>query len=104
MSPHSGYRAFICLSPSVTAQLRGLVYIEPGSPWENPFIESFNARLRDELFNREIFSSVFEAKVLYNDWCEVYNNFRPHSSIGSMAPAAFGAMLFGQPPPGPAAW
>lgn len=76
----------------------GTLYIEPGSPWENPFVESFNARLRDELFNREIFSSVLEAKVLYEDWCTVYNNFRPHSSLGYLAPAAFGAMLVGGPP------
>ena len=47
----------------------GTLYIEPGSPWENPFVESFNARLRDELFNREIFHTVFEARVLYFDWC-----------------------------------
>ena len=65
----------------------GTLYIEPGSPWENPFVESFNARLRDELFNREIFLSVFEAKVLYFDWCDVYNKFRPHSSIGYLAPS-----------------
>jgi len=76
----------------------GTIYIEPGSPWENPFVESFNARLRDELFNREIFHSVFEAKVLYFDWCDVYNNFRPHSSIGYLAPAMFAAMLLGQSP------
>ena len=78
----------------------GTLYIEPGSPWENPFVESFNARLRDELFNREIFTSVFEARVLYNDWCEVYNNFRPHSSLGYLAPAAFASLLLGQPPAG----
>jgi putative transposase len=75
----------------------GTLYIEPGSPWENPFVESFNARVRDELFNREIFDSVFEAKVLYFDWCDVYNNFRPHSSIGYLAPAMFAALLLGQP-------
>ena len=76
----------------------GTLYIEPGSPWENPFVESFNARLRDELFNREIFTSVFEARVLYDDWCEVYNQFRPHSSLGYLAPAAFAAMLSGALP------
>ena len=76
----------------------GTIYIEPGSPWENPFVESFNARLRDELFNREIFYSVFEAKVLYFDWCDVYNNFRPHSSIGYLAPAMFAALLLGKLP------
>jgi len=75
----------------------GTIYIEPGSPWENPFVESFNARLRDELFNREIFHSVFEAKVLYFDWCDVYNNFRPHSSIGYLAPAMYAALLLRQP-------
>ena len=76
----------------------GTIYIEPGSPWENPFVESFNARLRDQLFNREIFHSVFQAKVLYFDWCDVYNNFRPHSSIGYLAPAMFAALLLGQLP------
>jgi putative transposase len=55
-------------------------------------------RLRDELFNREISHSVFEAKVLYFDWCDVYNNFRPHSSIGYLAPAMFAALLLGQLP------
>ena len=77
----------------------GTLYIEPGSPWENPFVESFNARLRDELFSREIFASVFEARVLYNNWCEVYNNFRPHSSLGYLAPAAFATLLQDQPSP-----
>ncbi|MHB8613808.1 MAG: IS3 family transposase [Candidatus Dormibacteraceae bacterium] len=76
----------------------GTIYIEPGSPWENPFVESFNARLRDELFNREIFHSVFEARVLYFDWCDVYNNFRPHSSLGYLAPAMFAALLLGKLP------
>lgn len=76
----------------------GTVYIEPGSPWENPFVESFNARLRDELFNREVFRSVFEARVLYFDWCEVYNGFRLHSSIGYLAPSMFAALLAGKQP------
>ncbi len=61
-------------------------------------MESFNARLCDELFNRETFHSVFEAKVLYFDWCDVYNNFRPHSSIGYLAPAMFAALLLGRLP------
>jgi putative transposase len=64
-------------------------------------VESFNARLRDELFNREIFTSVFEARVLYEDWCDVYNIFRPHSSLGYLAPAAFAALLVSGPPPAP---
>ena len=76
----------------------GTIYIEPGSPWENPFVESFNARLRDELCNREIFHSVLEAKVLYVDWCDIHNNFRPHSSLGYRAPAMFAALLLCQWP------
>lgn len=60
--------------------------------------QQMDARLRDELFNREIFYSVFEAKVLYFDWCDVYNNFRPHSSLGYLAPAMYAALLLGQSP------
>jgi len=50
------------------------VYIEPGSPWENPFVESFNSRARDELFSREIFHSVLEGRVMYFDWCDRYKH------------------------------
>lgn len=71
----------------------GAVYIEPGSPWQNPFVESFIGKTRDELFAREIFHSVFEARVLYSDWCDIYNRTRPHSSIGYLPPAAFAAMF-----------
>jgi putative transposase len=71
----------------------GTAYIEPGSPWQNPFIESFNGKARDELFAREVFDSVFEARVLYNDWCDAYNRVRPHSSLGYLAPAVFAAAL-----------
>jgi len=46
----------------------GTAYIEPGSPWQNPFVESFNGKARDELFAREIFDSVMEARVLFEDW------------------------------------
>jgi putative transposase len=53
-------------------------YIEPGSPWENPFVESFNGRLRDELLNIEEFGSIAEAKVVIEDWRQEYNNYRPH--------------------------
>ncbi|PZR97982.1 MAG: hypothetical protein DLM67_06615 [Candidatus Nephthysia bennettiae] len=56
------------------------------------------AILRDELFNREIFHSVIEARVLYFDWCDVYNNFRPHSSIGYLAPTMFATLLLGKLP------
>jgi len=56
------------------------LFIEPGSPWENGYIESFNGKLRDELLNREIFTTLEEAKVLINQWRKEYNHFRPHSS------------------------
>jgi putative transposase len=69
----------------------GTLYIEPGSPWENGYIESFNGRLRDEVLNREVFYSVREAKVLVEDWRLEYNHDRPHSSLGYMTPAAFAA-------------
>ena len=64
-------------------------YIEPGSPWQNPWVESFNSRARDELFAREIFDSVRQARFLYKEWRHVYNHQRPHSSLGYLAPAAF---------------
>ncbi|MGD0834701.1 MAG: IS3 family transposase [Candidatus Dormibacteria bacterium] len=69
----------------------GTAYIEPGSPWENPFVESFNGKLRDELFAREVFDSVMEARILFDDWADVYNRYRPHSSLGYATPAAFAA-------------
>ena len=65
------------------------LYIEPGSPWENGYIESFNGKLRDEILNRELFYSVKEAKVIVEDWRLDYNNHRPHSSLGYMTPAAY---------------
>jgi len=67
------------------------LYIEPASPWENGYIESFHGRLRDELLNRELFYSVKEAKVLVENWRMEYNNHRPHSSLGYLTPAAFAA-------------
>ena len=63
------------------------LYIEPGSPWENGYIESFNGKLRDELLNREIFDTLFEAKVLVERWRREYNHIRPHSSLGYKPPA-----------------
>lgn len=63
------------------------LYIEPGSPWENGYIESFNGKLRDELLNREIFDTLFEAKVLVDRWKREYNTFRPHSSLNYQPPA-----------------
>ena len=63
------------------------LYIEPGSPWENGYVESFNGRLRDELLDREIFDTVLEAKVLIERWRVQYNTIRPHSSLGYRPPA-----------------
>jgi putative transposase len=62
-------------------------YIAPGSPWENGFIESFNARLRDELLDGEIFYTLREAQIVIESWRRHYNAVRPHASIGYQAPA-----------------
>ena len=67
------------------------LYIEPGSPWENPFIESFNGKVRDEFLNMNLFRSVFEAQVLADMWLREYNEFRPHSSLGYRTPREFAA-------------
>jgi transposase InsO family protein len=63
------------------------LFIEPGSPWENGYCESFNGKLRDELFNGEIFYSLKEAKIVVEQWREHYNTLRPHSSLGYRPPA-----------------
>ena len=65
----------------------GPLFIEPGSPWENGYNESFNGKLRDELLAREIFYTLREAKILIEGWRREYNEFRPHSSLGYRAPA-----------------
>ena len=62
-------------------------YIEPGSPWENGYCESFNARFRDELLNGEIFYSLREAQILIERWRKHYNRDRPHSALEYRAPA-----------------
>ena len=62
-------------------------FIEPGSPWENGYNESFNGKLRDELLNREIFYNINEAKVLIENWRREYNTVRPHSSLDYRPPA-----------------
>ena len=67
------------------------LFIEPGSPWENGYVESFNGRMRDELLNREIFYTLKEARHLIEMWKWEYNHVRPHSSLGYK-------------PPAPAAW
>jgi transposase InsO family protein len=69
----------------------GALYIAPGSPWENAYVESFNSRLRDEHLNREEFASLLEAQVLAAGWRRDYNEARPHSSLEYLAPAVFAA-------------
>jgi putative transposase len=63
------------------------LFIEPGSPWENGYNESFNGKLRDEVLNREIFYTLREAQVIIERWRQEYNTFRPHSALGYRPPA-----------------
>jgi putative transposase len=65
------------------------IYIKPGAPWEQPFIESFHDKLRDECLNREIFGSLLEARIIIEQWRIEYNQHRPHSSLGYRTPAEF---------------
>jgi transposase InsO family protein len=67
------------------------LYVAPGSPWENGYVESFNSKLRDELLNRELFLHIDELRYVADRWRMDYNHYRPHSSLGYMAPAAFAA-------------
>ena len=84
-------------------------YITPGSPWENGYIESFNARLRDELLDGEIFYTLKEAQIIVESWRRHYNSIRPHESLGYKPPApevfvpAFAAWPAAQPRPAPPA-
>jgi transposase InsO family protein len=83
----------------------GTLYIEPGSPWENGYNESFNGKLRDELLNAESFADLRQAKYLAAAWQNDYNHRRPHSSLGYQTPAAFAAQCskeaLGALPPNP---
>ena len=63
------------------------LFIEPGSPWENGYVESFIGKLRDELLNGKIFATLLEAQVIIESWRRKYNQFRPHSSLGYRPPA-----------------
>jgi putative transposase len=67
----------------------GASYIDPGSPWQNPWVESYGSRMRDELLAIESFASVFEAEVLVADWRDEYNDYRPHSALGMLTPTEF---------------
>lgn len=69
----------------------GASYIEPGSPWQNPFVESFASRVRDEVLAVEAFASLTEAKIVIEDWRKTYNTRRPHSALGWKTPAAYAA-------------
>jgi transposase InsO family protein len=69
----------------------GTAFIEPGSPWQNPFVESFHSRVRDELLDIEEFCSLAEAQVVIGDWREDYHQRRPHSALGMLTPATFAA-------------
>ncbi len=84
----------------------GSLYIEPGSPWQNGYAESFHARLRDELLNAEVFANVAEARRMALRWRLEYNHRRPHSALKYQTPAAFAAVeakptaSLAAPPPG----
>ena len=84
----------------ITAVGAKTAYIAPGSPWENGYIESFNARLRDELLNGEIFYSLREAQIVIESWRRHYNAVRPHASLGYKPPApeVFVPALAARPP------
>jgi putative transposase len=71
----------------------GTAFIEPGSPWQNPFVESFHSRVRDEVLDVEEFSCLAEARVVIGDWQQDYNHRRPHSALGMLAPAVFAASV-----------
>ena len=71
----------------ITGVRSSAAFIEPGSPWENGYVESFNGKLRDELLNTEVFNSLAEAKVLIEQWRRHYNTVRPHSALGYRPPA-----------------
>ena len=71
------------------------IYIEPGSPWQNSYIESFNGKLRDECLNMEIFTTVDQAREVIENWRMEYNEFRPHSSLGYLTPKEYAARYEG---------
>ena len=73
------------------------LYIEPGSPWENGYVESFNGKLRDELLDREIFYTLHEVQVLTEQYRQNYNRIRPHSSLGYRPPAPEAMVVNSQP-------
>jgi len=79
----------------------GTLYIEPGSPWENGYCESFNGKLRDECLNGEIFYSLKEAQIVIEQWRVEYNTLRPHSALGYRPPVPAAYSPLGTPRPVP---
>jgi len=71
----------------------GTLYIDPGCPWQNGYVESFNSRFRAECLNRELIYTLSEAKFIFKEWLSFYNNQRPHRSLGLLSPAAFAKSL-----------
>lgn len=67
----------------------GTAYIDPGAPWQNPWVESYGSRMRDELLSIETFDTLLEAQVLVADWREEYNDYRPHSALGMLTPTEY---------------
>ena len=82
---------FVCAAMKswLSSSRLGGLYIAPGSPWENGYAESYHARLRDELLDREEFGTLLQARGMLQIWREEYNNQRPHGALGYMTPAAF---------------
>lgn len=76
--------------------------IDPGKPWQNGMVESFNGKFRDECLSMEWFRSRMEVKVVIENWRRTYNEVRPHSSLGKMTPTAFAGMLQSNSNPGSA--
>lgn len=67
------------------------MFLHPGSPWENPFIESFNGKLRDEALNQELTKSLWEAEVVLIEFVRIYSTHHPHSALGNLTPKEFAA-------------
>ena len=72
------------------------LFIKPGSPWENGYIESFNDKLRGECLNREVFRNGREAQTIVEAFRQEYNNYRPHSSLGYLTPVEFARRYYKQ--------
>ena len=89
---------FVCKAVKnwLASEKVGTLFIEPGSPWENGYVESFNGKLRDECLNGELFLNLAEARYVVDRWRLDYNHHRPHSRLNWMTPAAFSARCRGR--------